>query len=160
MAPSLGYVIVYARDLAASIVFYRDVVGLALKFEDAGYAEFATETVRFALYERRRADWLTNSRTAPGPAAEVVFMVDDVDAEARRLRELGATILSGPADRPCGDTGRCISLTRTGLSWSSHKTSHADATGARAEHRRCKAATPPIANPHHPLIGTRRRPAA
>jgi lactoylglutathione lyase len=29
-------------------------------------------------------------------------MVDDVHAEARRLRELGATILSGPADRPWG----------------------------------------------------------
>lgn len=102
MAPSLGYVILYVRDLAASIAFYRDVAGLAFKFEDAGYAEFATGTIRFALYERRRADWLTNSRTAPGPAAEVVLMVEDVDTEARRLRELGATILSGPADRPWG----------------------------------------------------------
>jgi lactoylglutathione lyase len=102
MAPSVGYVIVYVRDLAASIAFYRDVVGLALKFEDAGYAEFATGVARFALYEMRRADWLTNSRTTPGPAAEVVFMVEDVDAEARRLRELGTTILSGPADRPWG----------------------------------------------------------
>ncbi|MCP9955589.1 VOC family protein [Actinomadura madurae] len=102
MAPSLGYVILYVRDLAASIVFYRDVVGLVFKFQDAGYAEFSTEVTRFALYEQRRADWLTNSRTAPGPAAEVVFMVDDVDAEARRLRESGAAILSGPADRPWG----------------------------------------------------------
>ncbi|SFP70676.1 MULTISPECIES: VOC family protein [Actinomadura] len=102
MAPSLGYVILYVRDLAASIVFYRDVVGLVFKFQDAGYAEFSTEATRFALYEQRRADWLTNSRTAPGPAAEVVFMVDDVDAEARRLRERGAAILSGPADRPWG----------------------------------------------------------
>ncbi|TDB98210.1 VOC family protein [Actinomadura sp. 7K534] len=102
MAPSLGYVILYVRDLAASIAFYRDVVGLAFKFEDAGYAEFATEATRFALYEQRRADWLTNSRTAPGPAAEVVFMVEDVDAEARRLQERGAAILSGPADRPWG----------------------------------------------------------
>ncbi|MEU8118692.1 VOC family protein [Spirillospora sp. NPDC049024] len=56
MAPSLGYVILYVRDLAASIVFYRDVVGLASKFEDAGYAEFATGVTRFALYEQRRAD--------------------------------------------------------------------------------------------------------
>lgn len=102
MAPSLGYVILYVRDLAASIAFYRDVVGLEFKFEDAGYAEFATEVTRFALYEQRRADWLTNSRTAPGPAAEVVLMVEDVDAEARRLRELRATILSSPADRPWG----------------------------------------------------------
>ncbi|MEO3827673.1 VOC family protein [Actinomadura sp. B10D3] len=102
MAPRLGYVILYVRDLAASIAFYRDAIGLAFKFQDAGYAEFASEATRFALYEQRRADWLTSSRTAPGPAAEVVFMVEDVDAEARRLRELGAVVLSGPADRPWG----------------------------------------------------------
>ncbi|WP_207933224.1 VOC family protein [Actinomadura sp. GC306] len=94
--------ILYVRDLAASIAFYRDVLGLAFKFEDAGYAEFATETTRFALYEQRRADWLTNTRTTPGPAAEVVFMVENVDTEAERLRALGAEILSGPADRPWG----------------------------------------------------------
>lgn len=102
MAPSLGYVILFVRDLGASVAFYREVVGLAFKFQDAGYAEFATESTRFALYEQRRADWLTNTRTTPGPAAEVVLMVKDVDAEAGRLRELGTTILSGPADRPWG----------------------------------------------------------
>ncbi|HEU5157452.1 MAG TPA: VOC family protein [Streptosporangiaceae bacterium] len=102
MARSVGYVIVYVGDLAVSIVFYRDVVGLELKFEDAGYAGYATGVTRFALYERRRADWLTSSRTAPGPAGEVVFLVDDVDAEARRLGELGAAILSGSADRAWG----------------------------------------------------------
>ncbi len=98
----VGYVILYVSDLAASIAFYRDVVGLPFKFEDAGYAEFATEGTRFALYERRRAAWLTNCEVTPGPAAEMVFVVDDVDAEARRLAGLGARILSGPADRPWG----------------------------------------------------------
>lgn len=98
----VGYVILYVADLGASIAFYRDVVGLRLKFEDAGYAEFATLGTRFALYESRRAAWLTNSPVSPGPAAEVVFVVDDVDAEARRLAGLGVRVLSGPADRPWG----------------------------------------------------------
>jgi lactoylglutathione lyase len=102
MARSVGYVIVYVRDLAASIAFYRDVVGLDFKFEDAGFAEFATPGTRFALYEKRRADWLIAGETAPGPAAEVVIMVGDVDAEAERLARLGASVLSGPADRPWG----------------------------------------------------------
>jgi lactoylglutathione lyase len=98
----VGYVILYVSDLAASIAFYRDVVGLPFKFEDAGYAEFATEGTRFALYERRRAEWLTGREVSPGPAAEVVFLVDDVDAHARRLATLGVPILTGPADRPWG----------------------------------------------------------
>lgn len=102
MLQRVGYVILYVRDLVASIAFYRDVVGLPYGFEDAGYAEFVTGGTKFALYEKRRADWLVNRETAPGPAAEVVFIVDDVDAEADRLARLGATILSGPADRPWG----------------------------------------------------------
>lgn len=98
----VGYVIVYVSDLAASIAFYRDVIGLPFKFEDAGYAEFATRGTRFALYERRRAQWLTAGAVAPGPAAEVVFTVDDVDAHAERLTARGAAVRSGPADRPWG----------------------------------------------------------
>ena len=35
-------------------------------------------------------------------AAEVVFVVDDVDARAQRLAAGGARVLSGPADRPWG----------------------------------------------------------
>ncbi|MDN5760730.1 MAG: VOC family protein [Microlunatus sp.] len=98
----LGYVILYVRDLSHSIAFYRDVVGLPFKFQDAGYAEFATHQTRFALFEARRAAWLTGQGVTPGPAAEVVFLVPDVDAEARRLSALGVPILSGPADRPWG----------------------------------------------------------
>lgn len=98
----IGYVILYVSDLAASIAFYRDVVGLQYRFTDAGYAEFGTDGTRFALYERRRAEWLTGRTVAPGPAAEIVLLVDDVDAQADRLAALGTTIISGPADRPWG----------------------------------------------------------
>jgi len=98
----LGYVILYVEDLEASVAFYRDVVGLPYKFTDAGYAEFGTDGTRFALYERRRAEWLTGRTVTPGPAAEIVLIVEDVDAYADRLASLGVSVLSGPADRPWG----------------------------------------------------------
>jgi lactoylglutathione lyase len=98
----IGYVILYVEELAASVEFYRDVVGLAYKFTDAGYAEFEAGGVRFALYERRRAEWLTGREVRPGAGGEVVVMVDDVDACAERLAGLGVAVLSGPADRPWG----------------------------------------------------------
>ena len=78
----VGYVILFVSDLAAAIAFYRDILGLPFKFEDAGYVEFATDGTRFALYEKRRAEWLTGREVTPGPAAEVVFVVDDVDSHA------------------------------------------------------------------------------
>ncbi|MQA16905.1 MAG: VOC family protein [Pseudonocardiaceae bacterium] len=98
----LDYLILYVSDLDASVAFYRDVVGLAHRFTDAGYAEFASGETRFALYERRRAAWLTADTVAPGAAGEVVFVVADADAEARRLDDLGVPVLAGPADRPWG----------------------------------------------------------
>ena len=67
-----------------------------------GYAEFGTEGTRFALYERRRAEWLTGHPVLLGPAAEIVLVVDDVDACATRLATAGVDVLSGPADRPWG----------------------------------------------------------
>jgi len=98
----IGYVILYVGDLEVAVGFYRDVVGLEYKFTDAGYAEFEAGGVRFALYERRRAEWLTGRDVVPGAGGEVVVMVDDVDAWADRLAARGVPVLSGPADRPWG----------------------------------------------------------
>jgi lactoylglutathione lyase len=98
----LGHVILYVSDLDASLAFYRDIAALEYRFTDAGYAEFGTGPTRFALYERRRAEWLTGGAVLPGPAGEVVLLVEDVDAVADGLRARGVPLLSGPADRPWG----------------------------------------------------------
>ncbi len=96
-------VILFVEHLGASITFYRDVIGLPFRFQDQGYAEFATEGTKFALYERSGLPELIGRHAAhDGPAGEVLFLVDDVDAEAERIRGLGARIISGPADRPWG----------------------------------------------------------
>lgn len=100
--PRFGHVILYVSDLGASIRFYRDIIGLTHRFADAGYAEFDTGPTRLALYELRRAAWLTGHEVAPGPAGELVFLVDDVDATAADLQRRGARLLAPPADRPWG----------------------------------------------------------
>jgi lactoylglutathione lyase len=97
-------VILFVGDLERSVAFYRDVIGLPFKLQGDGYVEFATQGARFGLYDRNRLGELTGQRTDPPdhPGGEVVFLVEDVDAEAERLREAGATILRGPLDRAWG----------------------------------------------------------
>jgi lactoylglutathione lyase len=100
----LGYVILFVGDLERSVAFYRDVVGVPFKLAGDGYVELATRGARLGLYDRNRLGELTgHDAEAPGrPGGEVVFLVEDVDAEAERLRAAGAAILSGPVDRPWG----------------------------------------------------------
>lgn len=100
---SLDYVILYVDDLESQVAFYRDVVGLEHRFTRDGYAEFATGPTRFGLYERSRLPELLGREMAGrGARGEVLFLVEDVDVEAERLRRAGVEILRGPVDRPWG----------------------------------------------------------
>lgn len=100
---TVDYVIVYASDLEASIAFYRDVLGLPFKLERNGYAEFAMENTKLALYSRLQAtDAIGLEFTPGGPGGAVLFLVEDVDEWAERLRDQGVRVLAGPADRPWG----------------------------------------------------------
>jgi lactoylglutathione lyase len=107
----LAYVILYVDDLDRSARFYRDVVGVPLRFADDAFAEFDTNGTRFGLFPRARLPDLlgpaavaepTGGPVSWRPGAEVCFMVPDVDRHADRLRAAGAEVLSGPTDRPWG----------------------------------------------------------
>ena len=107
----VAYVILYVDDLDRSVRFYRDVIGVALRFADDAFAEFDTHGTRFGLFPRSRlADLLGRAATSrppgdpevPGPGMEVCFVVPDVDRQAERLRAAGAEVLAGPTDRPWG----------------------------------------------------------
>ncbi len=47
--PKLKYIIEFVADMDRAVKFYRDVVGLPLKFESPGWTEFATGDTSFAL---------------------------------------------------------------------------------------------------------------
>lgn len=107
----VAYVILYVDDLDRSVRFYRDVIGVALRFADDGFAEFDTKGTRFGLFPRSGlADLLgraaisepTGGPEVSRPGVEVCFVVPDVDRHAERLRTAGADVLSGPTDRPWG----------------------------------------------------------
>jgi len=46
----VNYAIVFVSDMVRSVAFYRDVVGLPLRFESPGWTEFATEGATLALH--------------------------------------------------------------------------------------------------------------
>jgi lactoylglutathione lyase len=46
----VNYAIVFVSDMKRSVSFYRDVIGLPLRFESPGWTEFATEGATLALH--------------------------------------------------------------------------------------------------------------
>jgi lactoylglutathione lyase len=120
----LGYAILFVSDLDRAVSFYREVIGIPLRFRAEAYAEFATEGAKFALFPRSELPALIGleapSDRVPWPQAEVAFFVEDVDAEHVRLRAAGVSVLAPPTDRPWGERtvhvadpdGNVVELTR------------------------------------------------
>jgi catechol 2,3-dioxygenase-like lactoylglutathione lyase family enzyme len=50
MAPELTYVIEFVGDMTRTVAFYRDFVGLPLKFESPDSSEFSTGETSLALH--------------------------------------------------------------------------------------------------------------
>ena len=46
----VNYAIVFVSDMKRSLSFYRDVIGLPLKFESPGWTEFSTDGATLALH--------------------------------------------------------------------------------------------------------------
>ncbi|BBY41546.1 lactoylglutathione lyase [Mycobacterium mantenii] len=96
----VDYVIQYVESLSRSVAFYCDVIGLEVRIEGDGYVEFALENTKFSLFERSKLPELIGREGGNPPCGEIGFLIEDVDAEAERLRGLGVEILTGPVDRP------------------------------------------------------------
>lgn len=87
----IHYAIVFSGDMQRSIAFYRDVVGLPLKFETPGWTEFATEGSTLALHKSDPDD----DAERPG-TCRTGFEVPDLDAFHRRMMEHGITCRQEP----------------------------------------------------------------
>ncbi len=64
MANQLSYVIKFVADMDRAVGFYRDTLGLALKFQSPGWSEFLTGETTLALHAAD-ADHPAEARLAP-----------------------------------------------------------------------------------------------
>lgn len=91
--PRLGNVLYPAQDVERAVAFYRDELGLTLRFQDGGrFAAFDGGGATFAIAGPEE------DVTGGAPAAS--FKVEDVAATAERLTDAGATLVRGPEEGP------------------------------------------------------------
>jgi lactoylglutathione lyase len=109
---SLGYVILYVKDVSAALVFYESAFGLSRRFfhDDSGkaYGELETGATRlgFASLELVRTTLKGNSVAAsqdkPPSGMEIAFTTTDVAGLYARAVKAGAVGVSEPAAKPWG----------------------------------------------------------
>lgn len=84
----VNYAIVFVSDMARAVTFYRDVVGLPLKFESPAWTEFATEGATLALHSGDDA----GGRCRPG------LNVPNLDEFHRKMVENHVTCVQPPKE--------------------------------------------------------------
>ena len=95
----VNYAIVFVSDMARSVSFYRDVLGLPLRFESPGWTEFATDGATLALHgaHESSADGDDPHRNGPGQCRPGLS-VPDLDDFHRRMVEQGVPCLQPPKE--------------------------------------------------------------
>jgi len=98
----VDYVMVNVSDMRCSVAFYRDTIGLRLKFESPGWSEFETGATTLALHSAARAAG-SEVATQAGPVAgtcSLGFSVPDLNSTYTELCERGARFVMPPTEQP------------------------------------------------------------
>jgi lactoylglutathione lyase len=102
----VGAVILFVADLPRSRVFYHEVLGLGVEFEDDDSVGFKIEGLAFIVLQVDRARvQLQGEPTATPGAGATAFLTTftgDVDALHTKLVERGVSFFQTPTDQPWG----------------------------------------------------------
>jgi catechol 2,3-dioxygenase-like lactoylglutathione lyase family enzyme len=99
--------VLFVRDLARCMTFYRDTLGLEVQESDPDSVSFQMENVYFLLLEVSAAADLISSEASTlkiegGPRGLLAAGVEDVDAAYEELKAKGVTFLRPPTNQPWG----------------------------------------------------------
>jgi lactoylglutathione lyase len=108
------YVMIMVSDMARSVAFYRDALGLALKFESPFWTEFSTGATTIALHGGA-APAGEPARDKVAGTCSIGFNVDDLDAVHGKLVARGVRFVMPPMDRPEEGIRLAIALDPDGL---------------------------------------------
>jgi lactoylglutathione lyase len=95
----VSYAIVFVSDMRRAVSFYRDVLGLPLRFESPGWTEFATDGATLALHKSEGA-YPANDEPQPVRAGRCRpgLSVPDLDAFHKRMIENNVPCVQEPKE--------------------------------------------------------------
>lgn len=94
----LSYAIVFVSDMKRSVAFYRDVIGLPLKFDSPEWSEFPTEGATLALHRSEAPSMTQDESELPAGRCRPGLNVPDLDAFHLRMVEHNVICTQQPKD--------------------------------------------------------------
>ena len=95
----LSYAIVFVSDMRRAVSFYRDVLGLPLRFESPGCTEFATEGATLALHASEGPHSAKDdAQNVPAGRCRPGLSVPNLDAFHQRMTERNVPCVQEPKD--------------------------------------------------------------
>ncbi len=94
MPPKLSYTILYVADMDRAVKFYRDTLGLPLKFQSPHWTEFLTGETTLALHPAAAKN--------PAGKVELGFHVPDLHSFHRELAAKGVQFPMPPTKQDFG----------------------------------------------------------
>ncbi|MDX6611819.1 MAG: hypothetical protein QOD75_1005 [Blastocatellia bacterium] len=117
MLTQLNYAMVIVSDMTRSVGFYRDTLGVPLKFESPEWTEFNTGTTTLALH----GGGVPQQHSGPssgGKAAgscSIGFNVPDLDQTYEELKAKGVRFVMPPTAQPENGIKLAVALDPDGL---------------------------------------------
>ena len=95
----IDYAIIFVSDMKRSIGFYKNILGLPLKFETTHWTEFAIEGVTLALHKSDVTSWVKEEpKPEPPGRCRTGFSVTNLDEYHKRMIEYGVECVQEPKE--------------------------------------------------------------
>ena len=95
----VNYAIIFVSDMKQAVLFYRDVLGLPLKFESPGWTEFATEGATLALHKSDGSNPdHDNQQPEPAGRCRPGLSVPELDEFHKRMVERNVPCIQEPKE--------------------------------------------------------------
>jgi lactoylglutathione lyase len=96
MFTQLDYTMIMVSDMQRSVEFYRDTLGIPLKFQSPGWSEFQTGTTTLALHGGAVKEEQCGDRSKVAGTCSIGFNVKDIDKTYAELTARGAHFVMPP----------------------------------------------------------------
>ena len=117
MFTQIDYTMIVVSDMQRSVEFYRDKLGIPLKFQSPDWTEFATGTTTLALHGGgvRSEHPPTGDPSKTAGACSIGFNVEDVDKTYEELKSKEIRFIMPPMQREGEGIKLAVALDPDGL---------------------------------------------